>query len=335
MRNGSNYPWKKHEDYFHKVVIDDGVTSVIGFSGLKQITEVQLGKHVTLVDNFAFYGCEKLSNVVMSTNLETIAEDAFAGCTSLEKLVFPENCKLRTIETGAFGGSGLKEFVAPENLETIGDEAFGYCSSLETVILENKVQSVGVKAFEECRTLKRLVLGSSLKTVAYYAFYDCVTLQTLELYSQSVTTSFQNYAFLKKVILGGERTTTGSFSQCKALEEVILMDGIQTIDRNAFWLCSNLKQITIPETVTEIGRDALRGTGIEKLTIPASVTKIDTYAFTGNALKEITFLGDYTPDLSKSCLQETTVVVYYPKDNPTWTQEVRDSFSGTLTWIAQ
>lgn len=54
---------------------------------------------------------------------------------------------------------------------------------------------------------------------------------------------------------------------------------ISEIGSGAFMGCSNLQTITIPETVTTIGADAFRGTGLKGIEIPASVEEVGIGAF--------------------------------------------------------
>lgn len=54
---------------------------------------------------------------------------------------------------------------------------------------------------------------------------------------------------------------------------------ISEIGDEAFKGCSNLQTITIPETVTTIGADAFRGTGLKGIEIPASVEEVGIGAF--------------------------------------------------------
>ena len=52
-----------------------------------------------------------------------------------------------------------------------------------------------------------------------------------------------------------------------------------SIGSNAFYNCSGLTSITIPNSVTSIGEDAFTGSGLTSVTIPNSVTSIGSIAF--------------------------------------------------------
>ena len=55
---------------------------------------------------------------------------------------------------------------------------------------------------------------------------------------------------------------------------------VTKIADNAFWDCGELTAISIPNTVWKIGESAFLATQLKQLALPASVTEIGTYAFT-------------------------------------------------------
>lgn len=59
----------------------------------------------------------------------------------------------------------------------------------------------------------------------------------------------------------------------------MIENGITVIDAGAFGNCPNLTGVTIPNTVTSIGRYTFHGTGLTGIAIPASATSIDPTAF--------------------------------------------------------
>ena len=68
---------------------------------------------------------------------------------------------------------------------------------------------------------------------------------------------------------------------------------VTSIGNSAFYDCSSLTSVTIPESVTSIGESAfLECTSLTSITIPDSMTSIGWYAFSEcSALTSITFEG--------------------------------------------
>lgn len=96
---------------------------------------------------------------------------------------------------------------------------------------------------------------------------------------------------LKKVILPEGITDTGeiSFYNCTALTDVTLPDGLMIINRNAFRSCNALKSIKLPETVTDIGNLAFNlCTTLENVTLPNQLESIGDFVFNEcSALKKL------------------------------------------------
>ena len=69
----------------------------------------------------------------------------------------------------------------------------------------------------------------------------------------------------------------------ETIEELIIEDGIETIGERAFCLCTKLRKVEIPESVSRIESRAFVGTGIEQIFLPKSVTFIGEDCFSGCA----------------------------------------------------
>ncbi len=72
-----------------------------------------------------------------------------------------------------------------------------------------------------------------------------------------------------------------------AVKKVIIQNGITRIGGAAFFGLTNLKEVTIPESVTSIGYQAFSGCGMSTILIPASVTTIEEGAINSNSLTAI------------------------------------------------
>lgn len=99
--------------------------------------------------------------------------------------------------------------------------------------------------------------------------------------------------------VGGQKykvTSVGdyAFFYCSRLTEITIPEGVTSIREHAFAYCSSLKEITIPEGVTSIGNSAfISCDSLIEITIPGSVASIGDYAFAHcSNLKEITIPED-------------------------------------------
>lgn len=111
------------------------------------------------------------------------------------------------------------------------------------------------------------------------------------------TVRIGNAKYLSKIeipaIYKGKPVTKVSSFHSETLKEIVLQNGISTIDESAFYGCSSLTSITIPDSVTNIGDFAFQGcTSLTSITISDSVTSIGERAFQGcSSLISITFNG--------------------------------------------
>ncbi len=79
-------------------------------------------------------------------------------------------------------------------------------------------------------------------------------------------------------------TSIGSeaFSNCSELKSVTIPDSVTSIGDSAFYVCSGLTSLTIPDGVTSIGDSAFSWcSGLTSITIPDGVTSIGNYTFYG------------------------------------------------------
>ena len=70
-----------------------------------------------------------------------------------------------------------------------------------------------------------------------------------------------------------------AFYYCSNLTSVTIPNSVTSIEEHAFYFCSNLTSVTIPNSVTSIGDYAFDYCNLTSVTIPNSVTSIGDYAF--------------------------------------------------------
>ena len=161
-------------------------------------------------------------------------------------------------------------------------------SSTQEYELETKRQVQELETFEELETEGYLGDGLVESNFQYRVTDNQAILTAYLGDGQTIT--------LPETLGGYPVTGIGyrAFYGNDAVETIVLPDGIKTIEDSAFAECSNLKSIKLPEKLTTIGRDIIRGTSVESITIPKGLQKCaDKQANTSlsgcKTLKEIIF----------------------------------------------
>lgn len=180
------------------------------------------------------------------------------------------------------------------------------------------VKRIGAGAFEDCYALTSVTIPNSITSIESFAFKNCQSLNSINI-PQSVVfikpTAFSNSGiyndesnwedsvlYIGDCLIQAKRGLTGSY---------IVKEGTRLIINEAF-AGSNLTDITIPNTVTDIGVGAFQYSAITSIIIPNGVTKIWAGAFHHcTSLKSVTLPNSITQiqrDAFRDCTALTTVV---------------------------
>ena len=180
------------------------------------------------------------------------------------------------------------------------------------------VKRIGAGAFEDCYALTSVTIPNSITSIESFAFKNCQSLNSIKI-PQSVgfikPTAFSNSGiyndesnwedsvlYIGDCLIQAKRGLTGSY---------MVKEGTRLIINEAF-AGSNLTDITIPNTVTDIGVGAFQYSALTSIIIPNGVTKIWAGAFHHcTSLKSVTLPNSITQiqrDAFRDCTALTTVV---------------------------
>ena len=118
------------------------------------------------------------------------------------------------------------------------------------------------------------------------------------------------------------------------IRKIVVQRGVTTIGDYAFYGCENVASVTLPDTVTQIGKLAFYGCeDLRTLTVPDSVLTVEDYAFAKAGLQTIVFRGS-APVLGAGIFAGLNAEVRYPAAAAGWTEEVRQSYTGSVSWLS-
>lgn len=244
-----------------------------------------------------------VSNGVETFNVTGIGEGAFKSCGELVSAILPEG--LTSIGKEAFYQSGIKTINFPSTLTSMGSGTFYECGNLTSVVLPDALKDIAEYAFYQCTNLKTLTLGSQTITIEQYAFYR-TSLETVFIPQSTKKVGRNAFAYcekMKSLKVDNAAATIGygAFSYCIALEDIDLGNAIYDIGAlegnniiysgdyvGVFQHCDNLKSITLPASLKNIGLKAFAWCSrLYDVQLPNSLTAIGQYAFYDCAIASI------------------------------------------------
>lgn len=181
----------------------------------------------------------------------------------------------------ASGMSGMR-ITLPEGVKTIGSNAFYGTGAVFPDLDLTKVESVAYDAFNDC-AITRLTINSNI--TKYTPCWLRGTTEVKELVLEEGTEVLYS-------IIDTDRR--------KTLRLVSLPSTLTTVMADALSLCSSLEAIELPSSVTTIGDNAFKDTGVEIETLDLrNITSLGMTAFSGCTIGKL-YVNDNITDYSST-----------------------------------
>ena len=177
------------------------------------------------------------------------------------------------ITSWAFSPLDLEtNLTTPYTITEIEKQAFSGAKGLKAITLNMGITEIGERAFDGCEKLSKINFPTTITAIKKYTFNKCTSLKEI---------------YIPKNIL---YINAGAFNECKKLETVQGMAGVTSIGFMAFYQCSNLKSVDLSSatSLNSIGEDAFGVCGqLKKITLPPSLTEIGEHAFSFSGLDTV------------------------------------------------
>ena len=239
--------------------------------------------NVVAISNSAFRKMSIIQSISLPDTIQYIDYGAFSFCSNLSFVTIGVNSQLTKIDSNAFYGcTNLIEFLFPNNINFIGESAFSGCSNITSLVVPNSVNYIGRAAFAGCSKLEKITLPfiGETKDGSEHRRFGCI----FDWYSDSYYEMYVNKevpSTLKTVVVtGGNSICSYAFENCTNITEITLPQSITSIGENAFDNCCNLVNINIPSNVCHISDDTFSNChNLANVTIPNNVESIGDNAF--------------------------------------------------------
>ena len=254
------------------------------------------GKYIGSAINpyYYFVGPENkdVTDIVLHTDTRIIAAYAFRSCNSLKSVAVPGENVIQMGFGMVFDCPIIESITIPyvgEKINSTRNAHFGY-------IFGSRTYGGNISYVSE--SLRTVVINGG--SIAKYSFYGVDMLESVTI--PEVAGGYFSYMFggesgrdnivpasIKSVtVLGGE-IKENAFYKCTRLTSIVIPDSITSIGGSAFYNCSGLTSIVIPDSVTSIGNYAFSScSSLTSIIIPDGVTNIGWHEFEGcSSLKSI------------------------------------------------
>ncbi len=277
-------------------IIPEGITTIGGwaFSFCTDLTSMTIPDGVTDIQIAAFENCYALTSVAIPHGVTNIGGYAFSYCNNLPSVNIPNS--VTSIGILAFNNChSLTSIVIPNSVTSIGEAVFQDCNNLTTVNVDiDNPLTIDANVFSN-RANATLYVPYGCSGAYEGAAYWQEFMEIVEMTPPSPNIEFADAAVKALCVANWDTNHDGELSEAEAaavttlgevfkenteitsFDELAYFTGLTSIGYSAFYNCSGLTSLTIPEGVTSIGYAAFFDcSGLTSINVATSNTVYDS-----------------------------------------------------------
>lgn len=283
-------------DFVYEVADDHvRIDGYVGSSPTMIIPDEIEGKPVTHLAELAFARCEVTKAVVPGTITNWYY--AFNMNTHIIEVVLMEG--ITSVDSGVFNDcSSLRKVTLPSTLVSIKQGAFGGCTNLEAISFPEGLKSIETYGFTSCVSLTSIFIPASVEYISpELTFAHCYGLTAIDVAEENT-----HYVSVDGILFDKNMTTIYAYPSSHSGDTYSVPDTVKTLAPGAFFYPQFLKELYLPDGITEFPVDIICTYDREMLLIlPDSVVTItDDLRIANERLKLGGKPGSYADTFAKT-----------------------------------
>lgn len=261
--------WAFRGSDIEELIIPDSV-KIVGnqaFENCSSLISVNIGSGVQRVGTWAFRNCRNLTYISGASGVRSFGHQCFDECVNLSAVFIYDLENWCTISFDNGGTANplyyadefhvndilVRDLVIPQTVTYISKEAFAGANRINTVYIGENVTEIGQMAFSGCDNIKHM---------------------TIPFVGKNVNDNISKFGYF----FGSAHDNA---AVPDSIERVDILASTQ-LPQGAFLGVTNLKFVSLPNTLTSISESAFGGChSLIRIVIPESIERIHQYAFTG------------------------------------------------------
>ncbi len=269
----------------HFKVIDNNLYSadgkrLISYIGKEHETVFTVPEGVTQICGYAFYGAQNLRSVIIQNGVTSIGERAFRGCGELESAVIPKSVNF--IAWRAFYELGNLKYVFYG----------GSQSDWEKIEIQKENDSLSKAEMRFGITPARENIDAYVQAMVHHDGRIEYLDGRVEVLKYGITEIGEyKYSQKKNIYKVFLPNSVKKICDCAFVEsslfEITIPDSVTEIGSSVFNFCKTLRSITIPDSVTKLGSSFHECSALKSATLSCGLTKIEPGMFVNSGLQSI------------------------------------------------
>lgn len=260
---------------------------------LQKCTKLVVPNDINKIGMLALYNATTLKDIVLPENITSINTYAFVYCTNLININLPSH--LTSIGKGAFSDcTSLETIKIPNSVTGLAEATFYRCKNLKNVYIPSSVVQMSTyqgvtnyaySPFANCSYNLTIYTGQTTIPTKWGRYWNWYSDGGAANYILDVTSDeFDIILNTKELNISNvENISQADYSKYKYVtEKIYIGNTTQTLNANAFNRFSKLTDVTFEKNslLTSIGDRAFYGCSqLTRITLPDNITQIGEYAF--------------------------------------------------------